>query len=171
MGLFSCLYALHNVNAYITSQRNSAVFKNPHLWVSLTAHFLHFVFFYSQDPVWSRPTFLFLRTYCVGLLSSMEWSITKVSVAKHSGTPVFKVSNLLTVWTNVWVKYFRCGTIPVSEGGLDFHCEITLTAYMCLHSWHSWHNCPSDLSVIAMYNRHQSCVFHLWGILVLCDSK
>lgn len=119
--------------------------------------------FYSQDPVWSRPTFLFLRTYCVGLLSSMEWSITKVSVAKHSGTPVFKVSNFLTVWTDVLVKYFRCGTIPVSEGGLDLLCEIT-PAYMCLHSWH---NCPSDLSVITMYNMHQPCVFHLWGTLQL----
>lgn len=69
----------------------------------LTALSSHVVFFfYSQDPAWSRPTFLFLHTYFVGLLSSMEWSITKVSVVKHSGTPVFKVSSLLTAWPSFW---------------------------------------------------------------------
>lgn len=47
---------------------------------------------HSQDPAWSRRTFLFLHTYSADLLLSTGWSITKVSVVKHSATPVFKVS-------------------------------------------------------------------------------
>lgn len=47
--------------------------------------------FHSQDPVWSKPTFLFWRTFFAGPLSSTESSITRVSVAKLWGTPVFKV--------------------------------------------------------------------------------
>lgn len=106
MGIFSCFYTLHTLGLLYYC-RKCTVFKNPHFLVSLTALSLNVVFSYSQDPVWSRPTFLFLRTFFVGLLSSMEWSITKVSVAKHSGTPVFKVSNLLSVWNHVLVKYFK----------------------------------------------------------------
>lgn len=53
------------------------------------------VLFLSQDPVWSKPTFSFLHTFFAGPLSSTESSITRVSVAKPWGTPVFKVSRLL----------------------------------------------------------------------------
>lgn len=49
----------------------------------------------SQDPVWSKPTFSFLHTFFAGPLSSTESSITRVSVAKPWGTPVFKVSRLV----------------------------------------------------------------------------
>lgn len=48
--------------------------------------------FHSQDPVWSKPTFLFSHTFFAGPLSSTESSITRVSVAKLWGTPAFKVS-------------------------------------------------------------------------------
>ncbi len=97
--------------------RECTVFKTPCFVVSPTPPiklFSPFVFFHSQDPAWSRPTFLFLHTYFVGPLSSMEWSTTKVSVAKHSGTPVFKVSlfGLTMFWSNsvkCWVLLHPSG--------------------------------------------------------------
>lgn len=51
--------------------------------------------FHSQDPAWSKPTFLSWRTSFAGPSSSTESSITRVSVAKLWGTPVFKVSRVL----------------------------------------------------------------------------
>lgn len=61
----------------------------PHVGASrpLFSSLLH-----SQDPVWSKPTFLSWRTSFAGPSSSTESSITRVSVARLWATPVFKVS-------------------------------------------------------------------------------
>lgn len=112
------------------------------------------VFFYSQDPAWNRPTFSFLHTYFVGQSSSTEWSITKVSVEKHSGTPVFKVSLLVQCCSGQILLKVEC--ISHSSGRRRTRLPLwNNSAYICLHSWHSWHNCPSDLS-LNYYLRHVS---------------
>lgn len=82
--------------------------------------------FHSQDPVWSKPTFLFWRTFFAGPSSSTESSITRVSVAKLWGTPVFKVSRQLVRRRSRQQGRACVGTF-------------------CLHSSHFWHNCSTDL--------------------------
>lgn len=60
-------------------------------------------------------------------------------------------------------------TVPRERGRIRLPLWKIAPAYVRLHSWHSRHNCPSDVSVMSVYSIHPFGVSH--SVLVLCGSK